>query len=90
MTTKKTSGHSWDSIRLEQKNFGSYSLKKDAINLRLSPKEKNDFKEVAEKLNLSGNMLLRALMRQAVEQYNQGVNPIPKFQYLTQEDLDGA
>lgn len=90
MTTKKTNGYSWDSMRLEQLNFGSYSPKKDAINLRLSPKEKNEFKAVSDELGISTNLLLRVLMRQVVNQHKEGTNPIPDFQYLPPDGLEGV
>ncbi|WP_412979843.1 hypothetical protein [Nostoc sp. UIC 10607] len=66
-------------LALETLNYGSYDHKDEAINLRLNHKDKQGLKKLADSLGLPVNLLLRVLIKQAIAQNAEGINPIPTF-----------
>jgi hypothetical protein len=68
------------SMEIERTNFGKSERKTNTLFLKTGCDEKLEVMMLAEELGISVSLLLRLLMKQAVETAKNGNNPLPGYQ----------
>lgn len=78
---RQPTSRNFQTILSEMAAYGEYEPKSVKITLRTSEAEKEAMQGLADALNVSVSLLMRVLVKKAIQEYEQqGINPMGDFE----------